>query len=507
MALSPIFPQLESANGELRVSDHDRLKRTEAEIEENIAPDNYSFDPEDTRRFNIADDGVTNVKAIFQHLFRLNRPVYVPKPAVSYYLGQLAENESCFDLSELDGVRIYGNRALFTFENPGGTGNARLFNLSGTTNVDIDGIIAECTDYAIGTDFEHGVIVVGAADDSDPCTDIRIRIEAITCLAGVEFFRADTGRHTRIDIDIETTSCYYGAVFGGDGDIVRGRIRTTGAVRSYFAYEVRDHDVEVLANNVQSISGGDCVIKAFSDDSVTENIRVRYSGYGTNSTEPAVLIETSTVGTDTCAIRNIDLWVDTSGNSTGASVHFNATRNASNEDPTTCTIDQIWIRGPLRQQVSFTTKPTSLGRILQNTGVEVAARNDMWSTDSRGWVFKQGDGNYWQCTKLSDSINIDIPVVGFLGDGLEFVLDLLIYVNADRGLNATSKVRAQRTTVAGYTASNAVTLRTQTTHYNIDTSTPGITITVSASGGNVRIAVTGADITSDGVASVRYGFV
>lgn len=483
----------------------DSRVRTPAEVAAGIIPVNYAYAPEDTRRFEIADDGVTNVKAIFQHLFSLNKPLYIPKPAVSYYLGQLGDDESVFDLTGLDGVRIYGNRALFTFENPASV-NARLFNLDGTTNVDIDGILAECTDYTIAGDLTLGVVVVGAADGADPCTDVRIRIEATTCLAGIEIFRAGSGRHTRFDIDIETTECYYGAVFGGDGDVVNGRVRTSGAVRSYFLYEVKDHNVDVISSDVHSGSGGDLAIKAFQDGSVTENILVRYSARDTNSTASAVLIETSTVDAETCTIRNIDLWVDDSGNTTGSSVFINATRDGSNEDPTTCTIDNIWVRGPLRQQIAFGTKPSVLGRILQQTGVEVSARPSFWSFDSRGWVFKQGDGNYWQCAKFADSTEIDIPVGALVSDNVEFMMEITVCTNADLGLTSGSLQKLERFSVCGFVASGTVTLRTQTSHYNHTTSA-NITHTITASTGFVRITVTGSAVTSDGVCAARYGFI
>lgn len=51
MALSPVLPQLESSNGELRIGDNNALKLTDAEIAAEIAPEDQSYEPEDIRRY------------------------------------------------------------------------------------------------------------------------------------------------------------------------------------------------------------------------------------------------------------------------------------------------------------------------------------------------------------------------------------------------------------------------------------------------------------------------
>lgn len=55
MSLSPIFPQVDSVNGELRVTDHDELKLTDAENTAGKQPSNFAYQPEgkDFRRYNI----------------------------------------------------------------------------------------------------------------------------------------------------------------------------------------------------------------------------------------------------------------------------------------------------------------------------------------------------------------------------------------------------------------------------------------------------------------------
>lgn len=60
MSLSPIFPQMESANGELRVSEHDALKISDAEIAAQVLPVKYAFGQGDLRRFGCDVKGNTD---------------------------------------------------------------------------------------------------------------------------------------------------------------------------------------------------------------------------------------------------------------------------------------------------------------------------------------------------------------------------------------------------------------------------------------------------------------
>jgi hypothetical protein len=87
--------------------------RSAAEISAGLTPTNYAMPYNDMRRFTIADDGVTNVKAYFQHLFSLDQPILVYKPDTAYYLGQLSADEQVFDFTDKS-PWIVGQEALFT---------------------------------------------------------------------------------------------------------------------------------------------------------------------------------------------------------------------------------------------------------------------------------------------------------------------------------------------------------------------------------------------------------
>lgn len=467
-------------------------------------PADYSYPPGDFRRYNIPGDGITNVKKIFQYLFSLNRPIYVPKPTASYYLGAIGDNENVFDLTGLAGVRIYGNAAKFTFLTPSST-SARLFNLDGTTDVDIDGIVAHCTNYTIATRQTTGVAAVGIAENaSAACSRIRVRLHAINCRSGLEVLRSSV-RHFDFDIDIKTTDCYYGVVFGGGGEHVSGSVETSGAVRSYFVYGVKDHDVRVVSSGTNAISTGDLVLKTFADNEDLRNIAVRYSATGTNSTSYAVRIEHSQNSSGTAAIKNVDIWMDDSGNTQGDSVVLSATRNAVAEGVTDNRFENICIRGSRRGQIAFDTQPSSKGLLCIWTDQDYGARPSQWSLASEGYVFKQSDSRYWQCAKGNlGSKAIDIPISRFVV-GTEFCVEMSVYVIADRGTTSSSAVRFERFVVFGYMG-GAVQIRHQESLESTQT-TVNLAIAVAAIGNNLRVSFSGAALTADGAASVTYGFI
>jgi hypothetical protein len=94
MALSPIFPQLESANGELRVSDHDALKRTDAEIAANVTPVNYAFPTGDVRRYGAVGDGETDDAEAINTAFSI-LGVIVRLPAGDYWIASNLDVPVC----------------------------------------------------------------------------------------------------------------------------------------------------------------------------------------------------------------------------------------------------------------------------------------------------------------------------------------------------------------------------------------------------------------------------
>jgi hypothetical protein len=494
-----------------QVLDHsfdDSRRLTDAEKLAGIMPVNFAYPPNDMRRFNIPGDGVTNVKAIFQHLFSLDEPILVYKPDTAYYLGQLSADEQVFDFTAKS-PWIVGQEALFTCDKPA-TGIAVVFSLGGgCKNFHISGIRVQTSDYTIaGQGSSNGVVAVGVPEDETVTVQSGyIDVYAEDCIAGLEIFRADGTRHFDFEVNVQTRDCYYGLALGGSGESVRGRVESFGQVRTLILYGTKDVDLTCISSNRNSASSADCLIKTFADGENTRNIRVRFTATDSVSTNPVVRFEHEHVSSATADLRNVDLWLDDSGNSSSVttSVIFSARMDGSSETPTSSTFDNIFIRGNLRGQLAFDTQPSTKALLFLETSREYFGRQSEWSTASEGYIIKASDGHYWQCTKgdLSTKV-IDIPINKFLTSG-EWCLVLDIYGIADVGTTSSSVVRREQITVFGYGASGP-TIRSQTSNFNANTSA-NIAFTVAASGNNIRISFSGSALTTDGAASVFYRFI
>jgi hypothetical protein len=463
----------------------------------------FGYPINDPARFvGLVGDGATNVKAILQHLFSLDLPVVLPKPATSYYLGALATNEKVFDFTGMSPL-IMGQAALFTCEKPA-SGIATVFSLGGgCRNFSITGVTVETTDYVLATHGSgNGVRPCEIPEnETETVSDGTIALYARHCLAGFQIGRGNGVRHHTFDIDIRTFGCYYGAGLSGTGENVHGRIEAEGHVRSLICYGARDVYLDVISASRVASSTADILIKTFANNEHTRNIHVRATCTGSVSNSPVVRLEHTHTSGGTASIKHVHLWLDDSGNSSSVttSVIFSAQMDGVDQTATDSVFDNIFISGHLNGQIAHDVQPNVKGLIHLNTSREFFGLVGQWSNATEGYVFKTGDGHYWQCVRgaLASKFT-DIPINKFLG-GSEFCLTLDIYGIADLGTTSSSVVRREQITVFGYGVTGP-TIRSQTSNFNANTSA-NITFTVTANGNNIRIAFGGAALTAEGRAA------
>jgi hypothetical protein len=383
-----------------------------------------------------------------------------------------------------------------------------VFSLGGgASNFSISGVRVQTSDYTIaGQGSSNGVVAVAVPENETVTVQSGyVDVYAEDCIAGLEILRGSGVRHFDFDINVQTRNCYYGLVLGGSGESVRGRVECFGQVRTLILYGTKDVDLTCISSTRHTNSTADCLIKTFADDENTRNIRVRFTATASVSTGPVVRFEHTQATGDTADLRNVDLWLDDSGNSASVttSVIFSAQENGVSQTTTNSTFDNIFIRGNLNGQIGFDVQPATKCLLFLETSREYFGRQPEWSNASEGYIIKAADGHYWQCTKgdLSTKV-IDIPINKFLSSG-EWCLVLDIYGIADTGTTSSSVVRREQITVFGY---GLATIRQQTSNFNANTSA-NIAFTVAASGSNIRISFSGSALTTDGAASVFYRFI
>jgi hypothetical protein len=255
--------------------------------------------------FGVQCDGVTDDTQAFKNLATTIRSIKgatVIFPTASTCLvwstGGVG-NDVLFDLSNTNGAQFYGNGSTLL----AGNVNSLIttgFDLNASTNTLIDGLILRSGYTSL--DQNHGVDWIIAREGAN-----EIVLRNLACMYGQICFASrggmvgqdgETNRVRNITaINIACTTVYYCLNFQGDGDNFYGRgITGRNCGRTYFPYNVRDHDVWI-----DSEQGGpftDVLLKVYTQSGMysrLENIKLvywsdgRYSGSGNQNTDEAMI--------------------------------------------------------------------------------------------------------------------------------------------------------------------------------------------------------------------------
>lgn len=237
-----------------------------------------------------------------------------------------AGSYNLMDLSACSAVSIdfNGSRIICPLAFVSGTIQLRIFYLTGTKNFFCTGYkVAQTTDTAAAATY--GIIGCLAQDTNYNITFVNSEHQYgrsfIECLRTSELSREN--RTTGITIlGLKTDQVFYPLSFqkNGDGVFARG-IRTLNAGRSYFPYNVSDHDVHIDSipgtNTLNDVdiaclnSGSETVVVS----NVTENIKVRYTS-PKQADNLASHIAVVMQGTAAGVMRNIDIEFDVRATST-----------------------------------------------------------------------------------------------------------------------------------------------------------------------------------------------
>lgn len=271
---------------------------------------------------NAADDTAALVKA-FDALRARGGGRIRFSPGKTYYMLPTGGTnlKNWFDLSGCYGVTVEGNGAKI--RTGAVTASQYLFDLNGTVGVKIENLRL-ASGHQVRTDLA-GIFWIRARWGAR-----SIVLENVDFDYGVAGFVAqgkymnegdDTNRVRGIRLNnVTSNGTYYPALFQSAGDNVKGNIITRNAGRSYFAFNVHDHEM-----TVDSQQGGpfsDVLLKAYGTTafySKLSNIKLvyktdgRYAGSGNQSAEEAMVamdFQLNPTNPAACMFSNIDIQLD-----------------------------------------------------------------------------------------------------------------------------------------------------------------------------------------------------
>ena len=174
---------------------------------------------------------------------------------------------------------------------------------------------------------------------------------------------------------INADTCDYGANFSNNGDDVEiDAIYTKSVSRSYFAYGVTRHTINIFSE-ASIASSADVMIQAGQLSGYdTSDLKIRYASRNTANTN--ALVSFMIFGENTKAIRNIDLNLDIVTSTAAKKVLFsayNAAGTVENTGATNNIWDQFFIKGYVSggagETAIFSCQPTSKGYAEISSGL------------------------------------------------------------------------------------------------------------------------------------------
>ena len=201
-------------------------------------------------------------------------------PPGEYFLGA-ADEGVLLDVRGARELRIVGDRATLTCRSV--NGQSTMLQLSACRNVTLEQLAFR--DHGLKRDVNWlGAAAIRLANaDALGCRDIRIRnCRFDSVLAAVVCRRSDDGVRVRTrDIeltDLTVRGSYYGFNFQDNGDnVIARRLFCDDMKRSYFAYGVDNHDLELeTVNNTTGFT--DLLLKCYHGDTTRVKAKVRCRG-------------------------------------------------------------------------------------------------------------------------------------------------------------------------------------------------------------------------------------
>lgn len=410
------------------------------------------------KKFGTRADGATNDVTRISNAIayaKLNN-LNVKLPKADYAIGYLDDsNPVAFYLDGINGMKISGLGARFICTTDvNNTVHLRVFNIDGCSNLSFSGLQGYDPNFVANVSNNDTGAVLFYFEKQAVCKNISMKDIETENFRAIINSKISNAPEAVIGLKFTNLYClnnYYGVGFPQHFRDVKGDIHTEGAIRSYFVFGCRSHDVKVYSNHHKS-SSADCYIKAYTVP--THDIKVHYTAENNTSEQSLVAFETENAGE--IEITNVDIFMDTTApsNVIGTSQIDFRSRNGTGDltNTTDGIFKDIVLRGESATGVSFKTSPNKQGNVKVSKGIidlssnqygvdgQVPNPNFVFDTDS-GAVIQAG----YRLNPFSQGVLYSVENLGG-----RFMIKTTVLVISDVFESASNSATYQEDLLVGY---------------------------------------------------------
>lgn len=282
-----------------------------------------------------------------------------------------------FDIQNKDRISIYGYGTFYSDTDTNTTALNTVFKFTDCNNVDV---AAWAVGNTVDTTNSRGLKLYHIHNQTKNTSDYTLKGGGQNLLHMLVSSTSDASayRCRDINVDLNGDTIYYGVNLINNGDILRGKVVTNAAIRSYFVYGVHDHIIDVHSSN--HVKFTDILIKSYEIH--TTNIKVKYTLRNSASADAVCTVEHQS-NTQDKIIKNIEFDVDIMEHDSTYQFTISQFNAAGSLIPTTSSIiTNIRYKGVIQgrslnsQNFNITTTPNSpsilivepsLNTIFENT--------------------------------------------------------------------------------------------------------------------------------------------